>query len=235
MIYVLVHGAWHGGWCWERVRFELESEGHVVYTPSLTGLSGSAVPLSPDVGIETHVNDIQELLENEKLTDVILVGHSYAGAIVTVLADRARQRLKRIVYLDALIPKSGHCLLDLFDADYCELIRSRVNEFGDGWKMPVAKKEAFGLEKEEDILWVMPKLVPHPFKTYQDIILFNTAHTASMLKSYIKCIGNNPPDGKRTPYAEGINDYYELATGHDAMITAPQELVQLLKIISACK
>src|SRR5437763_6310667 len=99
--YVLVHGAWHGGWCWQRVTPLLRAAGHEVYTPTLTGLGERAHLGTPDVGLATHVEDIVTMLEYEDLTDVVLVGHSYAGMVITGVAHAVPSRLTHLVYLDA--------------------------------------------------------------------------------------------------------------------------------------
>ena len=108
--YVLVHGAWHGGWCWERLREQLP--GARVYTPTLTGLGERADLLSPAVSLRNHIDDVVQVLEGEDLRDVVLVGHSYAGMVVTGVAARVPDRLARLVYLDAVVPKDGQSLFD---------------------------------------------------------------------------------------------------------------------------
>ncbi|MGZ0244868.1 MAG: alpha/beta fold hydrolase, partial [Alphaproteobacteria bacterium] len=105
--FVLVHGAWHGGWCWRDVRRVLEEHGHTVFTPTLTGLGERSHLLSPDIDLETHIADVINLLVWEELNDVILVGHSYGGMVITGVADQAKDRLRHIVYLDAFLPADG--------------------------------------------------------------------------------------------------------------------------------
>ena len=102
--FVLVHGAWHGGWCWKKVAPLLRSAGHEVYTPTLTGLGERDHLLTRDIGLDTHIQDIVNVLEYEELTQVVLVGHSYGGMVVTGVAERAHERLRQLVYLDAATP-----------------------------------------------------------------------------------------------------------------------------------
>jgi pimeloyl-ACP methyl ester carboxylesterase len=111
--YVLIHGGWHGGWCWARVAPILRAAGHDVYAPSLTGLGDRVHLLSPSVRLETHIEDVLGVLSYEDLRDVVLVGHSYGGMVITGVADRAADRVSHLVYLDAFVPRDGECLLDL--------------------------------------------------------------------------------------------------------------------------
>ncbi|MDH3327118.1 MAG: alpha/beta fold hydrolase [Gammaproteobacteria bacterium] len=232
MNYILVHGAWHGGWCWERVRVELEATGNKVYTPTLTGLGEQAHLLSKEVGLETHVGDILDLIESENLNDVILVGHSYAGIIVTLLTERVPKKLARIIYLDAIVPRSGQCFLDCIGSEFRSYIESQVEQYGDGWKVPVVSKKVFGLESDEDINWVMSKLVSHPYQTFIEPVYLESQNELKVPTSYINCIGDKPRGGLRSVQAEGIDDYYELETSHDAMVTAPIAVAELIQKIS---
>ena len=111
--FVLLHGAWHGGWCWDRVAPLLRDAGHEVHAPTLTGLSERAHLLSPQVGLDTHVEDVVRLVDTLGLTDVVLVGHSYAGQIVTAVADRRPEAIARRVYLDAFVGSDGEAARDL--------------------------------------------------------------------------------------------------------------------------
>jgi len=110
--FVLVHGGFHGGWCWRRVAPPLRAAGHAVYTPTLTGLGERAHLATPAIGLDTHIRDVLGVLEYEELRDVVLVGHSMAGMVVTGVAERAADRLAHLVYLDACVPRDGECHLD---------------------------------------------------------------------------------------------------------------------------
>ena len=111
--YVLVHGAWHGSWCWKRVRKGLRDTGHQVFTPTLTGLGERSHLNSAAVNLSTHIADVVNLLRWEDLSDVILCGHSYGGTVITGVADRIPERIRTLVYLDAFVPEDGECLFDL--------------------------------------------------------------------------------------------------------------------------
>jgi pimeloyl-ACP methyl ester carboxylesterase len=110
--YVLVHGGAHGGWCWHHVAKRLRAAGHAVFTPTLTGLGERRHLLSADTDLETHITDVLNMMLFEDLSDVILVGHSYGGMVITGVADRARARIQQLVFLDAAIPRDGEALID---------------------------------------------------------------------------------------------------------------------------
>ncbi len=148
--FVLVHGAWHGGWCWRRVAVPLRQRGHRVFTPTLTGLGERVHLRAPGNDLEQHVADVDNLLEWEELDRVVLCGHSYAGMIITALADRVPGRIERLVYVDAYLPRHGQCVFDLRPAEQTAELRRRVAADGDGWLMPPTSAEAFGVRRGED-------------------------------------------------------------------------------------
>ena len=228
--YVLVHGAWHGGWCWRKVRALLEASGADVHTPTLTGLGDRAHLASRDVGLDTHVADVLGVLEAEDLSSVVLVGHSYAGMVVTGVADRAAHRVARLVYLDAVVPKDGQCLYDRAPPQLRTNWEEQARVAGEGWRVPasVATPQFLGLKAEEDLRWVMPRLTPHPIRAFREP-LHLSERFPQVPRTYINCIGDKPLGQPRTVQADGIGDYRELRTGHDAMITAPHEVVALLR------
>ncbi len=226
--YILVHGAWHGGWCWSRVARALEVRGAHIYTPTLTGLGERAHLASRNISLETHIEDVLGVLEYEGLSDVVLVGHSYAGVVVTAVADRIPQRLSRLVFLDAVVPRSGQCLFDCAGQAFRERIEEQVRTQGEGWRIPAASAERLGLTRDEDINWAMPKLVPHPYRTFHEPVHLRGPAAPTVPRTYINCIGDKAPGGPRSAQAEDIDDYHELPTGHDAMITAPEEVAELL-------
>lgn len=121
--FVLVHGAWHGGWCWKRVARILRAKGHEVYTPSLTGLAERSHLVNRNVNLETHILDIVNLLQWEELSDVVLCGHSYGGQVITGAADRSADRIGALVYLDAFVPENGQCLRRLKLFRFLKLLR----------------------------------------------------------------------------------------------------------------
>lgn len=183
---------------------------------------------SRDISLETHIEDVLGVLEYEGLSNVILVGHSYAGLIATAVADRAPRRVSRLVYLDAVVPRSGQCLFDCAGPEFRRQIEEQVRTQGEGWRIPVASAERLGLTRDEDINWAVPKLVPHPYRTFHEPVHFRDPSAPIVPRTYINCIGDRPRGGPRTAQAGGIDDYHELSTGHDAMITVPDEVAELL-------
>lgn len=228
--YVLVHGAWHGGWCWRKVRAALQSSGTEVHTPTLTGLGERAHLASREICLNTHVEDVLGVLEAEDLSDVVLVGHSYAGIVVSAVADRAAGRVARLVYLDAVVPRDGQCLYDRAPPQLKTHFEEQARIAGEGWRVPasVMTPQFLGLKTEEDVGWVIPKLTPHPIRTFREAVRLS-AHFPQMPRTYINSIGDKPLGQPRTVQADGIEDYHELQTGHDAMVTASDDVAAFLR------
>ena len=147
--FVLVHGAWHGSWCWKRVRKALQAEGHDVFTPTLTGVGERSHLTSPQVTLDTHVADVVNLIRWEELTDVVLCGHSYGGCVITGVADRVAERLRALVYLDAFIPENGQSLHDTLPPEVAEAQVRGARESGDGWRVPPISGEFFQVNVED--------------------------------------------------------------------------------------
>lgn len=134
--FVLVHGGWDGGWAWRPVARELQAAGHEVFTPTLTG-SGERVHLaSPVIGLDTHVLDVVNVLRYEDLADVILVGFSYGGMVVTGVAEQAPERIAQLIYLDAFAPQDGQSAADLTGPEIMAFMEMAAQSFGDGWRVP---------------------------------------------------------------------------------------------------
>lgn len=233
--YVLVHGAWHGGWCWKKVVPLLRAAGHEVYTPTLTGLGERSHLLSPTITLDTHILDVVNVLEYEDLSDVVLVGHSYAGAVITGVADRALARLAHLVYLDAFVPRDGESLFDLHPPPMRDAMRARSDAEGDGWYMPpppFTGQPLFGVTDPTDLAWLTGKLGPQPRQPHEQAVRLANPAGAVLPRTFVYCADKGPGD----PFAamaqrarEGAGwGYRELSTGHDAMITMQRELVQLL-------
>lgn len=227
---MLVHGAWHGGWCWRRLTPLLRAAGHDAYTPTLTGLGERAHLLTPDVGLETHAQDVVGVLEYEDLHDVILVGHSYGGMVITAVAERAAQRLAHLVYLDAFLPRDGECLLDFLPPPAREQTLARARAEGEGWYLPPQRDaHPYGITDPADIAWVRRKLTAQPLKTMQQPVRRVDPLAATLPRTYISCTATRyfTHSVERARSESGWR-HRELATGHDAMITAPAALAGAL-------
>jgi pimeloyl-ACP methyl ester carboxylesterase len=238
--FVLVHGAWHGGWCWKKVTPLLRAVGHEVYTPTLTGLGERVHLAAPEIDLTTHIQDVVNVLEYEELREVVLVGHSYGGMVITGVADRAADRLAHLVYLDAFVPADGQALVDLIDPAGRQGLEERVLAEGDGWRLTsrrpvpwdVFVREDYGVTDEADVRWMAGRLCPQPFKTFTEPVRSANAAAAGLACTYIRCIGDSPGGALPRGAEEARRPksgwrYREVATRHDAMVTKPRELADL--------
>jgi pimeloyl-ACP methyl ester carboxylesterase len=221
--YVLVHGATAGGWIWPPIPAKLQQAGHTVYTPTLTGLGERAHLLSPDIGLNTHINDVVNVFTYEDLRDVILVGHSYGGAVVTGAAEKVPDRIRKLVYLDALIPEDGQAVINLYPHDIAELLSQYVKSGGDGWRYPPP-------EPKGD-----PRFTDHPARTMFEPLPLTNPRARTIPRAYIYCTdksGAGPQHQGIIQTAARVRTagwpFYEINTGHHPMQTAPEELVRIL-------
>jgi pimeloyl-ACP methyl ester carboxylesterase len=227
--FVLVAGAWHGGWCWARVAPLLRDRGHDVLTPTLTGLGDRAHLASPLVGLDTHVQDIVAVLDTERCGDVTLVGHSYAGQVIAGVASRRPSALRRLVYLDAFVPDHGDAAIELQPPEIAHHYRQSVEERGFGWLIPPRSLEVLGVEDPDDRHWLASRLVPHPLKTFTDGATVTDA-AREIPAAFIECtdwMRVFEPQAVRA--AERGMSARELRTGHEAMVTAPAALADALE------
>jgi pimeloyl-ACP methyl ester carboxylesterase len=229
--FVLLHGAWHGGWVWQRVASLLRAAGHDVHTPTFTGVSDRAHLLTPSVGLGTHIQDVVAYLDAYDLTDVVLVGHSYAGQVVAGVADRVPERVRTRVYLDAFVGDDGDAAIDLLPDTVAGHYRESVAGPGFGWLIPVRSLTVLGVTDEADLAWLGPRLTPHPWLTYTEPLRLRGS--ADVPAAFVECT-----DWMRVfrPHAERAAargwPVHEVATGHEAMVTAPKELADVLLTIA---
>ncbi|MBV7265222.1 alpha/beta fold hydrolase [Erythrobacter ani] len=236
---VLVHGAWHGGWCWEMVRALLEPDGHRVFTPTLPGLAERAGELTPQIGLDTHIDDVVATILAEDLTDFVLCGHSYGGMVITGVADRLKERVAHIVYLDAALPKDGESMLSYGEPRPQAAIDGATAAMRglapDGLAIGVFPPSVLGIpagHPRHD--WVAERLTPHPLKTWLDPIKLANGGPEGLAQTYIHC---TDPVMAQTQFpwiaSQVSNDpswnYAELKTGHDAMVTDPEGVAQILR------
>jgi pimeloyl-ACP methyl ester carboxylesterase len=230
--FVLVHGAWHGGWAWQRVAPLLRTAGHDVHTPTLTGVSDRAHLLSPSVGLSTHVTDVVSLIEAFGLSDVVLVGHSYGGQVITGVADRIADRIVKRVYLDAFAGDDGEAAIGLQPETVAGHYRESVTEQGFGWLIPVRSLAKMGVTDEADVAWLTPRLTPHPWLTFTEPLSL-TGAVSGVPAEFIECTDWMRVFRGQRERAEARGwPVHELATGHEAMVTAPKALADLLLAIA---
>ena len=183
---VLVHGTTAGGWVWRKIAARLRSEGHTVYTPTLTGLGERVHLASPSVDLDTHVTDVVNTIEYEDLERVVLVGHSYGGMVIAGAADRLPEKVAGLVYLDAIVPRNGESLVDLQPAERREQTERRVAEGGQGWLIPLATGP-------NDII---THNTPHPYRTWtQKLTIKDQAALDRILSVYVVFTADKGPGG----------------------------------------
>ena len=227
--FVLVHGAWHGGWCWQRVRARLSAGGgHCVYTPTLTGLADRSHLMSAEVDLDTHVTDVVNLIRWEGLTDIVLCGHSYGGMIISGVAEQMAASIRSIVFLDAFLPKNGEAVQDL-TAPAVREAASAAMKRGD-IVIPARPAEAFGVNAA-DRPWVDRFCVGQPIGTFTDKIVLTGAAGRIARKAYIRAASYANPGFDRALAAARSDPSwrtYEVPCGHDVMVDMPERLTEIL-------
>jgi pimeloyl-ACP methyl ester carboxylesterase len=220
--FVLVHGATAGGWIWRSVPSLLRTAGHEVHTPTLTGLGERRHLFHPDIPMETHILDVLNLLDFEELHEVILVGHSYGGAVITGVAERAAGRLSHLIYLDAFVLQDDEAVKDLYDPPVLETL---AEYYLGGGRSNAEDRSGF-----DD-----PRFTAHPLKTFVHALQLKDEAAKALPRTYIFCTEKQEM-GLR---AQGIIrsaerartagwNYHELNTGHHPMWTMPGELTDIL-------
>lgn len=235
--FVLVHGAWHGAWCWQRVTATLQQAGHRVHAVTLTGVGERAHLLSPSITVDTHICDVINLIEAEELQDVVLALHSYGGLLGTAVADRIPQRIKHLVYVDAILPEPGESWSSTQSAA-TQQERMAAAQASPHFSLPPPDPAKFGLQGA-DRDWVMRRQTPHPGNTYQAPIQFDVQRVAAIARTYVSCtqpaLASIDPSRLRARDATCWGGawlpgsrFVELATGHDPMVSAAPALSQIL-------
>ena len=236
--FVLVHGAGTGGWLWRRVRSLLTRAGHEVFTPTLTGAGERAHLLRRDVGLGTHVDDVVGVLDSEELRDVVLVGFSYAGMIIPAVADRLPGRVRRLVYLDAVVTGSGSSMLDQMPPEVLEAWQRQVLA-GDGWRVPPVQWTHYGRRDpdgadEAELARLLARRTPTPLACYAEPVTITRAD-AQPPATFIYCSDKQPGDPlAATAAASRARGWpcHELPTGHYCMLTMPGATASLLSTIA---
>ena len=225
--FVLVHGAWHGAWCWKRVLPLLWSTGHRAFAVSLSGV-GERAHLPPQaITLDTHIADVVNVIEAEELLDAVLVGHSYAGVVITGVAQRSMRRLRHLVYLDAAVPLPGESWSSLHDETTRTARRQAIAESG---TLAPPDPAVYGLSGD-DAAWVARRQTPHPGGVYDTPLEFDAERIGALPRTFISCTSPALPtiDASRARVRRDAGwTFLEMATGHDPMISAPDALVRQL-------
>jgi len=234
--FILVHGSWHGAWCWSRVLPLLQEAGYAAHAITLTGVGERAHLLSNDINLTTHVNDVLGLIEAEELTNIVLVGHSYGGRVITGVADvlltAGKVKLQHIVYLDAVVPTSGESWSSTHAP---EVIAARIQAAKDFGKQhgvdafPPPDASVFGLTGD-DAVWVNRRQTPQPLGVYLDGQVFDEVRLAKLPRTFIDC--TTPALATIAVFRERVRAdkswcVVEMATGHDPMVSHPKELTDI--------
>lgn len=230
--YLLVHGGGGGGWVWGRLAPLLRAAGHEVWTPTLTGVGERSHLLRPETDLETHIADVLAVMFYEDLTDVILVGHSYGGMVITGVADRASERIGQLVYLDAAMPQDGESLVDL-SPELMALARQDarlVNDVEVVLGPDTAATRQVGSQDEAIVGWKARRQTPHPWISFaQPLKLTDPAALAAIPRTNINCTSTlrlRPKD--KVQRALTADRVWEIDTTHDLMITEPQRVAEML-------
>jgi pimeloyl-ACP methyl ester carboxylesterase len=230
-IFVIVHGAWSGAHAWRWVRPLLRADGHDVFTPSLTGLGERAHLATPEVDLDTHVRDVVGTLECEDLRDVILVGHSYGGPVITGAADLVPSRIGHLVYLDAEVPQDGQAEIDLLSPDERSGYESSARVHGEGWRIPPPLPDPLPSGVDPNVHWVLTRMVPQPLRTFTQPLRLTT-DAVHVRRTYVLHTegkeDSDLPDHVERIRASGDWDFVEFPAGHAAHVTAPRQLASLL-------
>ena len=232
--YLLLHGNWHGGWCWVRVADGLRAMGHRVLTPTQTGLGERHHLLSPAITLDTFIDDLINVIEAEELRDVILVGHSFAGIVISGAADRMPERIRHLVYLDSVILQDGQCPLDGLPPEIADQRRQAIASQAAGG-IPPPDPSAFGVAEGADWDWLRRRLTPQPAHSQDTPLRLVNPVGNGLPCTYIACtdpvLVNIEPSHRWVRNRPGWT-WLEIATGHDAMVTAPAELTRMLGAIA---
>jgi pimeloyl-ACP methyl ester carboxylesterase len=230
--YLLIHGGGHGGWCYKKVAKLLQAAGHVVYAPSLTGCGDRSHLVGPHIDLDLQIDDVVQILKYEDLHDVILAGHSYGGMVITGVADRAGERIRRLVYLDAAHPYSGQSLCD--NAPEPMAFTKSGLRVVDGVELVLWPDEIsptfFGITDPADVAWAAARLTPHPWKCFaQKLVLRDEAAVRRIPRTNINCTQSleRSNDAARQRQMDGEHAW-EIDTGHDLMITEPGKVADML-------
>lgn len=223
--FLVAHGSWSAGWAWKKMHPLMAARGHRLVTPTYTGIGALSYLAHKDINLDTHIEDMVRVLFFDDLRDVILIGHSYGGMVATGVADRARDRIKHLVYLDAYAPEEGKSSHDYSSAERREAQR---RDAADGWK--VMPGNSPGDTSPEDKAWLSERRTPQPLATYEQKFHYENG-PLTLPRSFIYAKKPNPGDPFRQFMEKGKREgwkIYEIDASHSPHVTAPEELMRIL-------
>ena len=228
--FLLCHGAWSGGWAWKKMHPLMVQAGHRLVAPTYTGLGERSHLASPAIDLETHIQDVLNVIAFEDLSDIVLLGHSYGGMVATGVADRARERVTQLIYLDAFVPRDGQSLFDLNESGREPMRKAAAA--ADGYRIPPNPPPSDTAQADLD--WLNARRVAMPVKCFETKLKLGHGEPA-MPRSYIYCTRTPPGDvfgqfAKRTKSEEGWR-YFELDASHAPNVTGPEALMGALNEI----
>lgn len=229
--FLVAHGAWGAGYAWRKMHPLMAARGDRLVTPTYTGLGERAHLASPSIDLNTHVDDVLAVIKYEDLRDIVLIGHSYGGMVATGVADRARDRIAQLIYLDAFVPQDGEALFDLVSPEARESMRQGAKS-ADGWRVPSLQLPAD--TSEVDRQWLAERRMPQPIKCF-DTPLRLIGGEITVPRSYIYCLRATPGDTFRRFSSRARTEpgwrHYEIDASHSPHVTAPEALASLLTTI----
>ena len=237
MIFILIHGSWHNGSVWYKVEHLLKQQGTTVYTPTLTGMESFQQPASKDIGLAIHIQDIVHLIQENILENVILVGHSYSGLVLTGVAELIPDKLDKLIYLDAFIADDNQSLFDLMSQETIDGMRSSlVNAEGKGkqdgaeevWLLPPGEPQGYGVVVPEDVAWLQEHMVYTPVLTFEERVTVKNPAAQAVAKYFIRCTEFEYLAPHEYKAKEAGWPVFQIEAGHDAMLIKPKELADIL-------
>jgi len=228
--FLLIHGAWHGGWVWNEISDILRYQRYSVSTPTLTGLGEKKHLLSSKITIETFIEDVVNHIIFENLNNIILVGHSFAGSVISGVADKLKDRIQKLIYFDAMILIDGQKPFDITPKETVEQRIELAKKFGNNISIPAPSADAFGVFDIKKSLLLEEKLTPHPLSTFQSKLILKNEIGNGIPLSYIFCTKPvyKSLESSREVVRKMKWPIFELNAGHDAMLTHPKETLNLL-------
>jgi pimeloyl-ACP methyl ester carboxylesterase len=230
--YLLVHGAYRGGWSWDRLAPLLEAEGHVVLRPTLAGQGDRRSELAPGIGLRSHVHEIAALLASRAADEVVLAGHSYGGMVISGAAHALPDRVRHLVYVDAPVPGDGQSLFDLLAPERRAELAALARDRGEGLSIPVTERLST-VADPDDARWIRERLTPQPLAAFTEPVSLRSERAAALPGTFIRCTATEGIPSPISRSGDRVRHdprwrYHEIAAPHDVMVTAPRALADIL-------